>query len=86
VPVTDTAVALARGAPSPHAAMLLIDYLMSQEGQRIYGRLGYGSARHDMDKQAANNPVQKLYLGNRPNYVREFAGWSKLYRDVFLRR
>jgi ABC-type Fe3+ transport system substrate-binding protein len=66
--------------------MLLIDYLMSQEGQRIYGRLGYGSARRDTAKQAGNNPVQKLYLGNRPNYVREFAQWSKLYRDVFLRR
>ncbi len=86
VPVTDTAVALARGAPSPHAAMLLIDYLMSQDGQSIYGHLGYGSARRDMDKQAGNNPVQKLYLGNRPNYVREFAGWSKLYRDAILRR
>ena len=84
--MTDTAVALARGAPSPHAAMLLIDYLMSQEGQSIYGRLGYGSARRDTARQAANNPVQKLYLGNRPNYVREFAQWSKLYRDVFLRR
>jgi iron(III) transport system substrate-binding protein len=86
VPVTDTAVALARGAPSPHAAMLLIDYLMSQEGQSIYGQLGYGSARRDANKGAGNNPVQKLYLGNRPNYVREFAQWSKLYRDVFLRR
>jgi iron(III) transport system substrate-binding protein len=85
VPVTDTAVALAREAPSPHAAMLLIDYLMSQEGQSIYGQLGYGSARRDMNKQAGNNPVEKLYLGNRPSYVREFAGWSKLYRDVFLR-
>jgi iron(III) transport system substrate-binding protein len=86
VPVTDTAVALARAAPSPHATMLLIDYLMSQEGQRTYGRLGYGSARLDMGRQAGASPLQKLYLGNRPNYVREFAQWSKLYRDVFLRR
>jgi iron(III) transport system substrate-binding protein len=85
VPVTDTAVALARGAPSPHAAMLLIDYLMSQEGQRIYGQLGYGSARLDANRQAGKNPVQKLYLGNRPNYVRELVDWSKLYQDVFLR-
>jgi iron(III) transport system substrate-binding protein len=85
VPVTDTAVALARGAPSPHAAMLMIDYLMSQEGQRIYGRLGYGSARFDAKKWTRTNPVEKLYLGNRPNYVREVSQWSKLYRDVFLR-
>jgi iron(III) transport system substrate-binding protein len=85
VPVTDTAVALARGAPSPHAAMLMIDYLMSHEGQRIYGELGYGSARRDANRPAGNNPVRKLYLGNRPNYVRELAEWSKLYRDVFQR-
>jgi iron(III) transport system substrate-binding protein len=85
VPVTDTAVALARGSPSPHAAMLLIDYLMSQEGQSLYGQLGYGSARRDANRHAEANPVQKLYLGNRPNFLREFAQWSKLYRDVFLR-
>jgi iron(III) transport system substrate-binding protein len=87
VPVTDTAVALARAAPSPHAAMLMIDYLMSQEGQRIYGRLGYGSARLDAGKRTGNNniPVQKLYLGNRPDYLRELGQWSKLYREVFLR-
>jgi iron(III) transport system substrate-binding protein len=85
VPVTDTAVALARGAPSPHAAMLMIDYLMSQEGQSIYGRLGYGSARQGANRQAGNSAVQKLYTGNRPDFLREFALWSRLYRDVFLR-
>src|SRR5260370_41036612 len=67
VPVTDTAVALAREAPSPHAAMLLIDYLMSAEGQQIYDQLGYGSARRDMTKRVGNNPVEELYLGNRPS-------------------
>ena len=85
MPITDTAVALARGTPSPHAAMLMIDYLMSQESQRMYGQLGYGSARRDAPRQAGNNPVQKLYLGNRPDYLREIVQWSKLYRDVFLR-
>lgn len=86
VPVTDTAVALARGAPSPHAAMLLIDFLLSREGQRIYGSLGYGSARKDSARQTAANPAQKLYLANRPDYLREFAAWSKLYQAAFLRR
>jgi iron(III) transport system substrate-binding protein len=85
VPVTDTAVALARGAPSPHAAMLMIDYLMSEEGQSVYGQLGYGSARRGAARQATSNPVQKLYIGNRPDFLREFAQWSKLYRDVFQR-
>jgi len=85
VPVTDTAAALARGAPSPHAAMLMIDYFMSREGQALYGQLGYGSARRGAERQAGDHPVQKLYLGNRPEFVAEFAEWAKLYRDVFLR-
>ena len=63
----------------------MIDYLMSEEGQRMYGRLGYGSARRNATRQAGSNPVQKLYLANRPDYLREIAQWSKLYRDVFLR-
>jgi iron(III) transport system substrate-binding protein len=86
VPVTDTAVAIARAAPSPHAAMLLADYLMSRDGQRIYGQLGYGSARLDANKETGAGSLKKLYLANRPNNVREFADWSRLYRDVFLRR
>jgi iron(III) transport system substrate-binding protein len=86
VPVTDTAVALAREAPSPHAAMLMIDYLMSVEGQRIYTSLGYGSARRDVNRQASAFPVQKLYLANRPDYLKEFTQWSRLYQSAFLRR
>src|SRR4030095_2575903 len=84
VPVTDTAVALARGAPSPHAAMLMIDYLMSQEGQAIYGQLGYGSARQGANRQAGNNQVQKLYIGNRPDFVPGIAQWAKAHQAVFL--
>jgi iron(III) transport system substrate-binding protein len=84
VPVTDTAVALARQARSPHAAMLMIDYLMSPEGQAIYGRLGYGSAREGAARQAGSTRVQKVYIGNRRDFVREFAAWARLYRELFL--
>jgi iron(III) transport system substrate-binding protein len=84
VPVTDTGVALARKAPHPHAAMLLIDFLMSKEGQLIYQELGYDSGRRDVATSGA--PVKKLYLSNRPKYIAEYEGWMKLYQDVFVRR
>jgi iron(III) transport system substrate-binding protein len=84
VPVTDTGVAIARKAPHPHAAMLLIDFLMSKEGQLIYQELGYDSGRRDVATSGA--PVKKLYLANRPNYIAEYEGWMKLYQDVFVRR
>ena len=71
VPVTDTSTALALKAPHPHAAMLLIDFLMSKEGQAIYRDLGYVPSRNGMAPK--DLPVlQKLYLTNRPNYVQEF--------------
>jgi iron(III) transport system substrate-binding protein len=83
VPVTDSGVAIARKAPHPHAAMLLIDFLMSKEGAMLWEQIGYDSPRRDM---AAGQPVQKLYLTNRPNFLGEYDNWAKLYQDVFVRR
>jgi iron(III) transport system substrate-binding protein len=84
VPLLDTVAALASKAPHPHAAMLLIDYLLSKEGQTIYRGLGYQSARKDMPHEGAPD-VQKLFLANRPNYLQEFETWAQLYNDVFVR-
>jgi iron(III) transport system substrate-binding protein len=84
VPVTDTGVAIARKAPHPHAAMLFLDFLASKDGQALYQELGYDSPRRDL--ATPGQPLQKLYLANRPNYISEYEGWLKLYQDVFVRR
>src|SRR5262249_39784324 len=84
VPVTDAGVAIARKAPHPHAATLLVDFLMSQEGAAIYRELGYDSPRVDMSRSRA--PAQKLYLTNRPTFLADYETWSRLYQDVFVRR
>ena len=84
VPVTDTGVALARKAPHPHAALLFMDFLMSKEGQILYQELGYDSPRSDIAGAGAR--MEKLYLTNRANYIREYEDWAKLYQDVFVRR
>jgi len=84
VPVTDTGVAIARKAPHPHAAMLFADFLMSKEGQILYQELGYDSPRADAAHPGAQ--LQKLYLTNRPNYLRDYETWARLYQDVFVRR
>lgn len=84
VPVTDTGVAIARKAPHPHAALLFADFLMSKEGQQLYLELGYDSARSDVAGVGAR--VQKLYLTNRSNYIREYEDWARLYQEVFVRR
>jgi len=82
VPVTDTGVAVASRAPHPHAMMLMVDFLLSKEAQEMYQSIGYASAREDL--KSSETPIQKLYLSNRPNYVREFDGWTKLYNELFL--
>ncbi len=84
VPVTDSGVAVARKAPHPHAAMLFVDFLMSKESQALYQQLGYDSPRSDA--AGAGAKLQRLYLTNRPNYIREYEDWAKLYQDVFVRR
>jgi iron(III) transport system substrate-binding protein len=84
VPVTDSGVAVARKAPHPHAAMLFVDFLMSKESQALYQQLGYDSPRSDA--VGAGAKLQRLYLTNRPNYIREYEDWAKLYQDVFVRR
>jgi iron(III) transport system substrate-binding protein len=84
VPVTDTSVALAAKAPHPHAAMLLIDFLLSREGQAMYRDLGYAPGRNGMTPKDLP-PLQKLYLTNRPNYVQEFDDWVRLTKQTVLR-
>jgi iron(III) transport system substrate-binding protein len=84
VPVTDTSVALASRAPHPHAAMLLIDFLLSKEGQAMYRELGYAPARNGMAPKDLP-ALQKLYLTNRPNYVQEFEDWVRLAKQTVLK-
>jgi iron(III) transport system substrate-binding protein len=84
VAVTDTSAALAPKAPHPHAAMLLIDFLLSKQGQAMYRNLGYVPSRSAMASKEF--PVlQKLYLTNRPNYEREFEQWVGIAQQTVLR-
>ena len=50
VAVTSVVVALAARPSHPHAAMLMIDFLISEEGQTMYKQIGYNSARKGLEK------------------------------------
>ena len=84
VAVTDTSTALALKAPHPHAAMLMIDFLLSQEGQAMYRELGYVPSRNGMAPKDLP-ALQKLYLTNRPNYVEEFEQWAALMQQTIFK-
>jgi iron(III) transport system substrate-binding protein len=84
VAVTDSVVAITTRAPHPHAMMLLIDFLISREGQQMYQEIGYDSARVDM--KSAEAPKQKIYFAQRPKFFEEYEMWTRLFDSVFTRK
>jgi iron(III) transport system substrate-binding protein len=43
-----TALALPKASPTPHAAMLLIDFMTSKDGQKVYVKNGFDSLVPDL--------------------------------------
>jgi iron(III) transport system substrate-binding protein len=82
--VTDTVVAITSKAKHPHAMMLMIDFLLSEEGQRMYMEIGYNSARKGLEDP--DTPKQKVYFSTHPNYVEEFDHWAELWNKIFIKR
>jgi ABC-type Fe3+ transport system substrate-binding protein len=74
-----TAIAVMQRAPHPHAAVLFLDFLLSEEGQRIL-------AAHSV--VPSNLKVQKLpvmlTLMDVPKYLDENAKWSRVFRQIFV--
>ncbi len=78
---TTGGLAFAAKAPHPHAAMLFIDFVLSPEGQSIYQKLGYASARTDFTNP--EKPPKIHYLTDRRSYFEDYENWSALGRQVF---
>jgi ABC-type Fe3+ transport system substrate-binding protein len=74
-------------APHPNAARLLVDFVVSREGQEIFRNAGYLPARADVPPlSAAISPA----LGGYPVNVlapealeRNLAHWSDVYTEIF---
>ena len=78
------AVAIASHSPHPNAAMLFLDYTLSEEGQKLYKGAGYGSARNGMGGTATS--FKKRYLENDvKDYPTSFAEWQRLLQQTFVR-
>jgi len=84
VAVTSTVVALAARPPHPHAAMLMIDFLLSEEGQEMYKEIGYNSARKGLEDRYT--PKQKVYFTQRPTFVEDFETWGELFRTLYVNK
>lgn len=74
-------------APSPHAALLFLDFLHSKEGQLLMMKGGLWSPRDDIG--TTEQKFKKAYLDEKYS-IEELEGkyieWEKLMRQFFVRR
>ena len=75
------AISIAAKAPHPYAAMLFVDFNLARQGQAMRQKLGYASARTDMENE--EKPSQVIYTLERPTYEQDFEKWLALATQVF---
>jgi iron(III) transport system substrate-binding protein len=74
-------------APHPHAALLLLDFLHSKEGQQAAMKGGLSSARTDIG--SLEQKFKKVYLESKyspDEYEKKFDEWENLMRRLFIRK
>lgn len=84
MPAAATPIAILKGAPHPNAARLLIDYMLSREGQQVFVQevMKNYSLRKDIDTPAGQKPLADA----RPLTPRDLADYEtfvKTYPDTF---
>ena len=73
--------------PHPHAALLFLDYLHSNEGQQIAMKEGVSSPRNDLTSQKTK--FKKTYLESKysnEGLETKIGEWDAILRKLFLRR
>jgi iron(III) transport system substrate-binding protein len=76
------AIAIARTAPHPHAALLFADFILSPEGQKLLGELG----------RVPSNRFQRTLLDRHQHvmidpirWADEAPRWEKIWNELFLK-
>ena len=75
-----TGAGMARRAPHPHAAVLFLDFLLS-EGQTMLAE--HGNVPTNVKFQRLPKDLKLAFL-DVPKYMDESAKWTKLYKDILL--
>ncbi len=89
VATTTATAAIPKGVRRPHAAMLLVDFIVSKEGQEILSQADYFPVRSDVGPKPHLTPVVPTKAGVRENLVLpELLGKygdssEKIYQDLF---
>lgn len=75
VPGVVATIMVSKSVKHPHAAMLLIDYVVGKEGQTLLQKQNYLPSRPDVNPSKALQTITPRYVGMKENFVSP----SKLY-------
>lgn len=76
-------IAISAKAPHPQGARILVDLLLSPEGQALIRQRGRVPARIDLGTEGAARPLKVHYVN--PKLSREFSQHEKEFREIFLK-
>ena len=76
------AIALARNAPHPHAALLFADFVLSPEGQKLLGDMGRVPSSRT---QKTLLDAHKYVMIDPIKWVDEAPKWEKAWSELFLK-
>ncbi len=79
-------IGLAAGAPHPHAAKLMVDFLLSREGQTVMNRIGRTSIRPGVQRDPVLEALNLKLSAFRPRSSKQMEGLIRDYRKVLLKQ
>jgi iron(III) transport system substrate-binding protein len=75
-------IALARNAPHPNVGRLYIDFVLSEEGQKILRGFGRSSSRKGIAPDELQKRGVKLYVTDM-SLAKDFARYNKEFKEIF---
>ena len=82
-PNPPVAISLAKQAPRPNIAKLYVDFVLSQEGQKILASFKRNPTRTDVDPPVPRASKVKLIEMDQDNLAKNYARYEKDFREIF---
>jgi ABC-type Fe3+ transport system substrate-binding protein len=81
-------VAVSANAAHPYSTMLLVDFLLSKEGQDVMATTGEGGTRAGTNNQYGGYNIQSFYIDSavpQDEYDAQFKKWDALFKELFMK-
>ncbi len=69
VPALNATISILKGVPHPHAAMLMVDFILSKEGQKLFQKAGYLPAHPEVPAAKDLQQIVPSLVGKKEYFV-----------------